>query len=349
MIDHADEPNGPIVQSFAIGFRVIYAATILLAAAWLATGIQQIPPGSQAVITRFGRILGVQPAGLALAWPRPVGEVRLLPSAERQLTLRTQRSVRRTGLEDGFTPDAGGVPRDANFYLTGDGGVVLLAATIYYQVSDAAVYLRSEAHVPAALQRLFQASATAIAARRELDDFLVARPDRNSNADAAVEARRQAIRGDLMVEMNRRLAALAANGTPLGIAVSRIDPEATLPPSAKIAFDSVLVASQMAEQGIAGARTEATRTLQESDRERDRLLAAAHASGQERVSDAATKTADVTALQARMTPQTRDFLFDQLYRDRLIKLLHNAGSLTAVDPRGGRIILPGAKPNAAQP
>jgi membrane protease subunit HflK len=343
MTQDTGEPNGPIVQSVAIGFRVVYAVTILLAGAWLATGIRPVPPDSQAVVTRFGRIAGVQNAGLVLAWPRPVGEVHLLPGSERQLTLRTQRSAGRTGLEDGFTPDAGGVPGDASGYLTGDGGVVLLAATIYYQVSDAGVFMLTQPHVPPALQRLFRASATTIAARRVLDDCLVARPDRH-DGDAAVQARRQAVRGDLTAEMNRRLASLAASGAALGITVSRIDPDATLPPSAKIAFDSVLVSSQMAEQGIAGARTEATRTLQESDRERDRLLAAAYASAQERVSGAAAKTADATALQSRMTPQTRDFLFDQLYRDRLASLLHNAGSLTAVDPRGGRIILPGAQP-----
>lgn len=343
------EPNGPIVQSVAIGFRVLYAATILLAAGWFVAGIRQVPPDSQAVVTRFGRIVGVQHAGLVLSWPRPVGEVYLLPSPERQLTLRTRRATRRTGLEDSFAKVAGAIPQDASGYLTGDGGVVLLAATIYYQVSDAAVYLLAEPHVSPALQRLFQASATRVAARRDLDDFLVARPDRATGEGAEVEARRQAVRGDLTAEMNRRLADLAANGAPLGITVSRVDPEASLPPAAKIAFDSVLVASQMAEQGIAGARTDATRTLQQSDRERDRLLTAAHAGAQERISDASSKTAAIIALEARMTPQTRDGLFDQVYRDRLAQVLHNVGGLTGVDARGGaRIILPGTRPNAGQ-
>jgi len=351
----ATEPDGPVVQSIAIGFRVLYAAIALLAAGWVASNWRQVPADSQAVVLRFGRIAGVQQAGLIMSWPRPVGQTVLVPGADRLLTLltlRTTATARTAGLTDAFT-DANGVaiPDGAGSYLTGDGGVVLLAASVTYQVADGAAYYLVQAHVESALQRLFAASAVTLAARRSLDDFLVARPDRADAPRAALrENRRQAMRGDLVREMNRRLAELAARDAPLGVVVSRIDLEATLPPAAKIAFDGVLVALQLAEQGIAGARTEATRTLQAADRERDRLLAAARASSEERVGEARARTAAITAIEASTTLAGRPAMLDQLYRDQLALLLHKVGRLTAVDANGGaRVILPATLPGGAGP
>ncbi len=346
----ADELNGPVVQSIGIAFTVLYAVIAILAALWLASNWRQVPADSQAVVLRFGRIAGVQPAGLTVSWPRPVGQVVLVPGAERLLTLRTAATARPGGLVDIFTEANGAaIPNGAGSYLTGDGGAVLLAATIAYQVSDGAAYYLAEAHVEPALQHLFAASAVRVAAARRLDDVLVARPD-GSDADpgraAASQDRRQAMRGDLVREMNRRLADLADHGAPLGVTVSRIDLDAHLPPAAKIAFDGVLVAVQLAEQGIAGARTEATRIRQAADRDHGLILTAAHASAEERVGAARSATAGVVALQASMTPATRPAVLDQYYRDQVALLLHKVGRVTAVDAAGARVILPATPPVA---
>ncbi len=347
------EPDGPVAQSIAIGFRVLSVAIALLAAGWATSNWRQVPPDSQAVVLRFGRIVGVQQAGLALSWPSPAGQIELVPGADRLLTLRTATTARTAGLQDVFT-DASDVaiPEGAGSYLTGDGGVVLLSATVAYQVADGAAYYLAQAHVEPALQRLFSASAIDLAASRELDDVLVARPDRaeaTPSRSLALESRRQALRGDLVTAMNRRLADLQARGASLGIVVARIDLDAALPPAAKIAFDGVLVAVQLAEQGIAGARTEATRTLQAADRERDRLLTTAQAGAEERVGEARSRTAAIAAIQAGMAPAGRPAALDQLYRDRLALLLHKAGRLTAVDAGGARVVLPAISPHGVGP
>jgi len=342
------ELNGPVVQSIGIGFRVLYAAIALLAVGWVASNWRQVPADSQAVILRFGRIVGVQPSGLAASWPRPVGEVALVPG-QRLLTLRTATTVRRAGLEDVFTiANRAGIPEGAGSYLTGDGGAVLLSATITYQVAEGGAYFLAQSHVEPALQRVFAAAAVRVAGGRSLDDVLVARPDaadRDPVRAAGSEARRQAMRADLAAEMNRRLIGLAAAGASLGVAVSRVDLDAALPPAAKIAFDGVLVAVQLAEQGIATARTEAARVQQAADRERDRLLSAARAAGEERVGEARARTAPILALQSGMTPETRSAVLDQVHRDGLVTLLHRVGRVTAVDAGGGtRIILPANPP-----
>jgi len=332
--------DGPVVQSISIGFRVIAVAVAVLFGAWLLSNWRTVPPQSQAVVLQFGRIARVQQAGLTVAWPRPIGEVALLPGRDQLLTVRTETAPRLGGLQDVYT-DANGVtvPPGAGSYLTGDGGVVLLAATLSYQVSDGAAYYIARSHVEPALRRVFEATAVQIAATRSLDDFLVARAD-PAGGDLKLQARRQALRGDMVRAMNERLAALAGSGGALGVMVGRVDLEPTLPPGAKIAFDGVLIANQMAEQGIATARTQAARTLQAADRERDLVLTTARASAEERLGEARVRTASIIAIQAGFTPASRPAMLDQLYREQLALVLHKAGKVIGVDRRGGGVFLP---------
>ena len=64
-------PPGPIAQSVAIGFRVVYVAGLLLMVGWLTSNVREIASDTQAVVMRFGRIVRAQEAGLLIAWPRP--------------------------------------------------------------------------------------------------------------------------------------------------------------------------------------------------------------------------------------------------------------------------------------
>lgn len=335
--------DGPIVQSVRIGFRALQLVILLLAAVWLTSNMRQVPPEMQAVVLRFGQVTRVQQSGLVLAWPRPIERVELLPGPNRQLDLKIEaRTARAAGLDDGLTP-AGAVPDDAGAFLSGDGGVVLLATTLTWRITDARAYFLSAEHVAPALRRLFLASAIALAAGRVLDDFLAVRPEHAGDADAKV--RRQALRGELAAAVNRRLQALEQAGAGLGVAVTRADVAALLPPSAKMAFDAVLNAGQMADQGLAEARTEAARSRQAGDRERDRLLTEARATAEERLGDAHAKTAAITALEQRMNPATRPGLLDQVYRERVATVLRQAGAVQAVDARGDvRVLLPGTAP-----
>jgi regulator of protease activity HflC (stomatin/prohibitin superfamily) len=323
--------NGPVVQSLRISFRVLYLATLLLALGWIFSNCRQVPSESQIVVLRFGRVVRVQSAGLLLAWPRPIEQVELLPAPARQNELKVV--VR--------NPEP---PGGAGTYLTGDGGVVLLGATLTWRVVDPVAYYQSRAHVAPALNRLFAASAVMVAAGRSMDAFLVVRPER-AGADPLAQAQRQAVRGDLTREVNRRLHALEAPGASLGIEVTRVDANASLPPAAKPGFDAVLEATQRAEQGLAEARTTATRTLQGADRDHDRILTEAAAAAEERVSDARTHVAAIAALETIDNPAGRAGLLDQLYRDRIALVVNQAGQVTAVDPLGGsRLILPGRRP-----
>ncbi len=340
--DHADDLDGPVVQSLRITFRVLQVALFLLACGWAGSNIRQVPPDTQAIVLRFGQVARVLPSGLVFAWPRPVEQVVLLPGPQRQLSLAIDAGTA-TGpaIVDPASRLAGQLPpKTAGTFLTGGNGVVLLDATLTYRVTGAAAYYLAQSHVEPALRALYLAAAVSAAAQRAIDDFLVAGDGR-----AAAQTQREAIRGALVQEIDRRLDALKANGADLGIEVTRADVRALLPPAAKDAFDAVLDATQMAEQGLAAARTDAARIQQAGDQERDRVLTGARASADERISVARGHAASVMALADQLDTASRPSLMEQLYRERIAGVMKNAGSVATVDPHGGnRLILPGALP-----
>lgn len=335
--------DGPIVQSVQVSFVVLRIATILLALGWFTGNMRQVPPGSQVVITRFGDVVGVQQSGLVLAWPRPIENVVLLPSGERQMPLKIAApSARIAGIVDDMA-SSDDIPDTAGLYMTGDGGVVLLDASVTWRISDAAAYYVAQDHVQPALRRLFLSAAIKVAAERQLDDFMAVQPERA--ADPAAQAARNAVRGEIVAAMNGQIAALTAAGAGLGVEVTRADVTALLPPSAKMSFDAVLDATQRAEQGLATARTEAERQRQQAQRNRDEVLTSAHAAATERVANARLNTANITALSERMDAATRPSMLDQIYRERIGSILTQAGATTTVDAKSvSRVIIPGATP-----
>jgi regulator of protease activity HflC (stomatin/prohibitin superfamily) len=347
----APEPAapGPIAESVAIGFRAIYIAGAIALVIWLTSNVREIASDSQAVVLRFGKIVRTQEAGLLIAWPRPIEQVRLLPGPERQLsqeispleppTEKTRSLVGPFGKNEA-------IPQNVSAYLTGDGNVVLLSASLIYRISEPIGYSLAESHVAPALDRVFRSATVRVTAGRNLNDFLVvqAGPANDGASAQATVALRAEVRNALLDAVNARLRELAKSGTPLGVEVQRIDMTAWLPPQAKSAFDAVLIATQAADRGIAVARTDAERRRQEANRTRDELLSGAQATAQELVSAANVNTAGILALEREATPQTRNSLLMREYREQVSKIMNRVGSATLVDPQGStRFVLPGRK------
>ncbi|HTW29804.1 MAG TPA: SPFH domain-containing protein [Acetobacteraceae bacterium] len=347
--------RGPLAASVRLGFVMLYAAVLLLGLGWACGNLRQVPPENRAVVLRFGRVDRVQSAGLLLAWPPPIEQVRLLPASDRQIAFKIVPPKKvfqsdETDLQLAPNDDVIHLQGDrdinnAAYLLTGDGNVVRLDATLFFTIDDPAAYLLVEDRVRPALQRLFLASAVSLAAAHGLDDFLAARPvatGGGSVAEASLAARRQALRGDLVAMINRRLRALRTSGLDLGVSVGRVDWVALLPPIAKTAFDAVLTASQIADQEVAAAHTDGERTMQQAERERDRIIAEASAAAEEQVRTAGAVTARVDALASQETPANREALLAHAYQDQIATILQNAGAVTAIDLRGGqRVVLPG--------
>jgi len=348
--DPATRMGFGLTEAVRLGFRAGFVAVLLLAVGWAVGDLRQVPPDSQAVVLRFGQIDRVRGSGLVLAWPAPIEQIVLVPAYDRQVALKA--AVPPNSGPSAETDYVIHQPDDVvtirqqkdawngQYFLTGDGSVVQYDATLYYRVTDPGAYVLSRDHVDPALQRLYRASAAMIASSHDLDDFLVARPeDATHPANADVAARRQALRGEVVAAINDRLATLRRQGSDLGVEISRIDIVALLPPLAKAAFDDVLTASQIADQTVAAARTDAARIIQEAQRADDRSRSEAIAAADEQVRLAAAETADVGLLHGEITKVNRDSLLGQYYRDRIGAILQKIGHVTTVDMRGGQPII----------
>ena len=326
---------GPIVQSAAIGFKVVYIVTLLLGVLWLGSNFRVISSDNQAVVMQFGRIVRTQKAGLLLAWPRPIEEVKLLPGPDRQLTRQVAALPAVGGIASTSADASGGaIPATATPYLTGDGAVVMLDATLVYRIIDPADYVLAQDHVAPAIDRIFRATAVRVAAGQGLNDFLVAE---TTNDAQSIEAVRGVVRDRLLNGMNSRLKELDARVDGMGVEIERIDMTALLPPEAKLAFDSVLTAGQKADQNVAAANTAAELRRQGANREADRVVSAAQAVALERTVNANVDTTSINAIER--TSRARDGLVQQAYRNGIGGVLGKAGAVVVVDPNSGRRVL----------
>lgn len=341
--DPTAKTEGAWAQAAQLAFRFLFLVVFVLAVGWAISNCRQVPPDSRAIVLRFGTVVRQARAGLLLALPQPFERVIILPSADRQIQFQIDAFQGAQSLAVSISAN----PRDnAGILLSGDMSLVHLSATLFYQISDANAYVLSSEHVAPGLARLFTASAVTVAARRDLDTILVARPERNSASDA-FRLGRESLRSDLMNEVNRRLSDLASQGASLGISISRVDLLPSIPAEAKAAFDSVLYAMQNAETAIAQARTQAELLTQRSNQGRDRILTDAQALAQERITQARTRTDAISALSANREGLSGEMLERQLYQEQIGKILGAAGRVYSADAQGGaRVIVPAGAESA---
>ena len=335
--------NSPWIQAGRLAFFALYAVTILAALAWAFSNVRQIDPQSRAVVLHFGALDRIQNAGLLLAWPQPFEQVILLPAADRVIERRVENLLRSDEAVKADRVASFAVPLSdalagSGYLLTGDAGVVQLDVRVFYKVSDPYDFVLQADHVLPALDRLVTRSAVALTAARDLDTILVARPEL-IGADNQAAERRERLRGDLVQGINKRLAELKASGQGIGIEVARVDVQSSLPDPAVSAFNAVLTASQQADKAVANARTDAEKLTQSANEQADRTLQVAHAQAGERLAKASADTATVSSLASSTDPQ----MLLRLYRERMPKILGQAGSVTTVDPKDdSRLIIQGA-------
>jgi regulator of protease activity HflC (stomatin/prohibitin superfamily) len=339
--------NSPWLQASRLAFLGLYVVTVLAAVAWAFSNVRQIDPQNRAVVFRMGALDRVQNAGLLMAWPQPFEQVVLLPSADRVIErhvdtlLRSSAALAADKVASFATPMSDALA-GSGFLLTGDAGVVQLDVTVYYKVTDPRAYVLQGVHVLPALDRLVTRSTVALTAARDLDTILVARPEL-VGADSQSAERRERLRGDLVQGINHRLSELTSTGVGVGIEVARVDVQSSLPTAAVNAFNAVLTASQQADQAVANARTDAEKANQAANQLADRTLQVAHAQASERLAKAQTDTATVTGLAQSIQDRSDPGLLQRIYRERVPKILGQAGSVTTVNPKDdSRLIIQGA-------
>ena len=343
--------RSPWLQAGRLTFIALYIVTLVLAARWLTSNVQQIDPSQRAIVARFGALNRMHEAGLLWAWPRPFEQVALIPAAESVIehhvqTLLRSKEAQQAELSPSDDDDA--EPLDdalagSGFLLTGDTGLVQLDVRVFFKVTAPFEYFVQRATLEPALERFVNRAAVKVSAARDLDTILVARPE-FTDQQAAIAEQRERLRSDLLREVNARLVALARARAGLGIELTRIDVQSKVPSLTVSAFNSVLTATQMAEKNLAEAHNDAAWTLQNATQAADRTLQVAQAQASERVAKAQADTASVLQLSQTTRGAADPGLALRVYRERMASILAKAGSVTMIDPKDdSRLIVPGSK------
>ena len=339
--------SSPWQQAGRLAFLGLYAVTIFAAIAWGTSNIRQIDPQNRAVVLRMGALDRIQNAGLLLAWPRPFEQVVIVPAADRVSERRIENLLRsdvalQADRVASFATPINDALAGSGYLLTGDAGVVQLDVRVFYNVTQPYAFVLQGEHVLPALDRLVTRSAVALTAARDLDTILVARPELIGSDSQAAE-RRERLRGDLVQGINQQLAALSATGQGLGLEVVRVDVQSSLPGPAVNAFNAVLTASQQAEKAVANAHNDAAKLTQAATQQADRTVEQAQAQASERLAKAQADTSTIASLAKVQQAGSDPGLLLRLYRERLPKILGQAGSVTSLDPKDdARLIIQGA-------
>jgi regulator of protease activity HflC (stomatin/prohibitin superfamily) len=346
-----EDIGGPWLQAGRMAFVAMYIITLVVALRWGLANVREVSPDARAVVLRFGEIHRVQTSGLLLAWPQPFEQVITVPAAETVIERHVQallRSQRARNADMAAESDDEGAPLDdalagSGYLLTGDAGIVQLDVRVFYNVVDSMAFVLQGTHVIPALDRIVTRNAVAVCAARDLDTILVARPELVSASNTDTESRER-LRGELLVGINRDLVALQAQSVSLGIEITRVDVQSTLPGDTMNAFNAVLTASQQADRAVADARTEAARIVQVATQTADRTLQVAHAQATERLAKAQTDTASVLQLAKSVRGGVEPGILLRVYRERMPGILAKAGSVTLVNPKDdSKLILQAAE------
>lgn len=321
-------PNGPWTQSIRLAFIAIFVLTLFAAAAWLFSNVREIPPGSRAVVLRFGAEQRVAEPGLLLAWPSPINDVAMVPGSDRVIEHRVTALLRSS---DAQSLDINGGPASdalagSGFLLTGDAGVVQLDISVFYRVRTPMAYVLQGKHVLPLLDRLVERAAVAVCASRDLDTILVARPEMPGN-DMNVAQQREQLRSDVQHNIEQNLLRLQQSGSDAGITLERVTVQSALPVATVAAFNAVLTASQQASKAIATAQSDASLTRQKAVQQADQLRQTAQAKAQESVAKAQSDTATIAHLANNHDDPD---LMGRIYRQRIAEILSKAGSVVTV-------------------
>lgn len=240
-------------EALDTSFRAFRVLLLVLAAAYLASGIFVVRQHERAFVLVFGKIHGlgaerVREPGLHWTWPRPFAEVVRTPAGRVQ-TLDTASFWRRTepDLQEHDAAAAGPTldPARDGYVLTGDANILHAKWAARFTLSD------PEAHE-------FGFADAAGLFRAEMDRAIV-RVTARFAADRALRTDIASVRDVVESELIR---SCAERG--LGVRVQGLDLTSVAPPAqVAAAFDRVVQAEQDRARAISEARAYAARTMNE--------------------------------------------------------------------------------------
>ena len=271
-----------------------FAALVLIAAVWAATGFFKVQPDQVGVVLRFGRLVDTRGPGLNYHWPYPI-ETALLPKVTEVNQLRIGNGA-------------------ITQMLTGDENIVEATAAVFWRVKDPVKYLFN-VNDPEGTVR--------VAAEGAVRQVIGLNP-----IQAALSDQRQKIADDAQKLLQHLL---DSYGT--GIEVTQVELQRVDPPTAVIdAFNDVQRAR--ADQERARNEAEAYRNdiLPRARGDAERIRQEANAYREQAVNQARGEAERFAALDATYR-QAREVTARRLYLETMEEVLRSANKVV-LDPTG---------------
>jgi len=306
-----DAGTRALADALRSSFVIVKVAMVVMAAVFCFSGVFVVKPQEQAVIFRFGRLVGppdkqLLGPGLHFAFPPPIDEVDKIPTTEIQTVLSTVGwySVSREQDALGTDPPFGAElnPATEGYTLTGDGNIIHVRATLRYLIKDPRAYRFNFVDAGNIVQNILNNALFHASSRYPVDRAL------------DVVTLKDAIYKKVSEE------ALALG---LGIEVQPPDVRVRAPLQVKDAFQAVVTASQKKDSAINSARGYANNVLTKAMGESNTVVNLGNTDRVRLLSDLESEANQVTNLLSAYRNNGRLFYERQL-ADTMQRVMTNA-------------------------
>lgn len=279
-----------------------------LVLAWLASGIYQVAPNEEAVVTTFGAHTRSETPGLRYHLPYPIERVTKVP-------ITTLQRIDVGGARQGEAPEE-------SLMLTQDGNIVDLSFSVTWRVADADQFVFRVRDPEASIKAVAESAMREVVGRTDLQPVLTSGRGQVQNQAAAL--------------MQRTLDAWGAGVSVVEVQIRLANP----PQEVSAAFRDVVNASQDAESAINEANTYRNRVVNEAKGDAARILQGAQAYREQAVREAegeASRFNQIYTEYRRAPGVTRD----RLYIETMQRVLQSSNKVV-IDSKGASapIILP---------
>jgi membrane protease subunit HflK len=295
--------------------RVLRILLVVVALAWLATGLVQVRRGERAVVRRFGQVLAYQPEpGLWIGLPLGIDRVD-------RVEVDSVRSVEvgysdEAGREDGLMPPGQ--------LLTGDNNLVNARVTVYFKVRPEGIvdFVIQGERIGGVLSKAVEATLAEWVAGQNVDEVLL----RGKNA----------LRGVLIEAVRERIVSYRLGIEILDARVTQLAP----PDEVKDSFDRVSQAQTQIVTQRNKAEQEAASRLQQARSERFRIEQEAQATAKANVviAEQEARRFTIRLEQYRQAMPNNPAYLEQIWQEERGKIfgkLRENGQLDLLDNRLG--------------
>jgi len=312
-----------LAEALQSSFKVIRVLMVVLAVAFLGSGITKVGVGEQALLLRFGEYKRPLEPGLHFAWPNPIDQIEKVDGSK-NVTIVSDigwRTSEGEEPEDSYQFD----PEYAGYTLTGDGNTVHIKATMNFSLE--------EDSKEAIMAYAFEFDDVTDFLRSALDNAVYHASASRSALDVYTTGKTK-----LKEDILNRIKKVVNEGHQLAIKVNSLTLEVQVPGDVKSAFDDYGDAEEESKTTISDAVKEAGNIIAKAEGDARVIL-----SGGE-----TTKRQLLTAVEAeaRSFAEQRPYYESnpELFRQRLLtgtmqRVLTNAVDVFYLSGRQPRIWL----------